>query len=97
MIGFRTTPFLGFAEVLMPLVISDGALQEAGLKERDALIEFACRLFDSGKLTLWSAAKLAGLSRVAFEDELLARRIPILRPDEQDLAEDLTALNLLGT
>ena len=51
----------------MPLVISDEALQEAGLTEGDALLEFACRLFDAEKMTLWSAAKLAGLSRVAFE------------------------------
>ena len=51
----------------MPLVISDEILHQAGLTEGDALLEFACRLFDADKITLWSAAKLAGLSRVAFE------------------------------
>jgi predicted HTH domain antitoxin len=80
----------------MPLVIPDDVLLEAGLNERDALVEVACRLFDAGKLTLWSAARLAGLSRVAFEDELLARRIPWLRPDPHDLVEDLAALDRLG-
>ena len=65
----------------MPLIVPDDALREAGLSESDARIEFACRLFDAGKITLWSAAKLAGLSRVGFEGELLARRIPWLRPD----------------
>lgn len=80
----------------MPLVIPDEVLQEAGLGERDALIEFACRLFDAGKLSLWGAARLAGLSRVAFEEELLARRIPLVRPDECDLADDLAALDRLG-
>jgi predicted HTH domain antitoxin len=80
----------------MPLVIPDDALREAGLSENDALIEFACRLFEAGRLSLWGAAKLAGLSRVAFEDELLARRIPWLRPDEGDLADDLAALDRLG-
>ncbi len=80
----------------MPLVIPDDALREAGLSERDALIEFACRLFDAGKLTLWSAARLAGLSRVAFEDELLARGIPWLRPDRCDLADDVAGLERLG-
>src|SRR4051812_30465033 len=67
-------------ESVMPVVISDQTLEEAGLDERDALIEFACRLFDAGKLTLWSGARLAKLSRVEFEAELLARRIPIHRP-----------------
>jgi predicted HTH domain antitoxin len=66
------------------------------MSERDALIEFACRLFDAGKLRLWGAARLAGLSRVAFEDELLARHIPLARPDEGDLADDLAALDRLG-
>jgi predicted HTH domain antitoxin len=80
----------------MPLVIPDDVLLEAGLNERDALIEFACRLLDAGRLTLWSAAKFAGFSRVAFEDELLARGIPWLRPDQHDLADDLAALDRLG-
>jgi predicted HTH domain antitoxin len=88
--------FSNAAEVAMPLVIPDDALREAGLSERDALIEFACRLFESGRLGLWGAAKLAGLSRVAFEGELLVRHIPWLRPDEGDLADDLAAIERLG-
>ena len=80
----------------MPLVIPDDALREAGLSEREALIEFACHLFEAGKLHLWGAARLAGLSRVAFEDELFARRIPLSRPDESDLTDDLAALDRLG-
>ncbi len=80
----------------MPLVIPDDVLQEAGLGERDALIEFAGRLFDAGKLSLWGTARLAGLSRVAFEEELLTRRIPLVRPDESDLADDLVALDRMG-
>ena len=79
----------------MPLVIPDEALREAGLSESEALIEFACRLFDTGNLTLCGAAKLAGLSRVSFEDELRARRIAWLRPEERDLADDLAAMDRL--
>jgi predicted HTH domain antitoxin len=77
----------------MPVVIPDEALREAGLSEREALVEFACRLFDAGKLPLPSAARLAGLSRVAIEQELRARRIPIHRPTPQDLKADLDALD----
>ncbi len=80
----------------MPLVIPDEALREAGLSERDALVEFACRLFAAGMLTLWSAAKLAGLNRVEFEQESLARGIPLYRPDPRDLAEELAALDQAG-
>ena len=80
----------------MPLVISDEALQEDGLDERGAVVEFACRLFDAGMLTLWSAAKVAGLSRDDFEDELFRRKIPAYRPSPADLAADLAALDRLG-
>jgi predicted HTH domain antitoxin len=83
-------------ETIMPLVISDEALHEAGLNERGALVEFACRLFDAGMLTLWSAAKVAGLSRVEFEHELFRRKIPVYRPGADDLADDLASLDRLG-
>jgi len=80
----------------MPVVISDETLGEAGLSECEALVEIACRLFDAGKLTLWSAARLAELSRVGFEQELIARQIALYRPTVNDLEADLKALDQLG-
>jgi len=81
---------------IMPiLTIPDDILKEAGLTEHEALVEFACRLFDAGKLTLWSAAKLAELNRGAMEDALLERRISIYRPTRSDLAEDIATLDYL--
>jgi predicted HTH domain antitoxin len=80
----------------MPLVISDEVLQEAGLDEREALVEFACRLFDAGKLALWPAARLAGLERIDMEHELMKRGIPIYRPTLDEVAEDLARLDRLG-
>lgn len=79
----------------MPVVISDEVLTEAGLSEREALIEIACRLFDLEKLALWPASKLAGLSRVEMESELMKRRIPVYRPTVEDLMEDLKAIEHL--
>ena len=80
----------------MPLTISDEQLREAGLTAREALMEFACRLFDSGRLTLWGAARLTGLSRVEFESELRRRGIAIYRPTLQDLDDDLRGLDRIG-
>ena len=80
----------------MPLMIPDEVLREAGLSEREALIEFACRLYDIGKLALWPAAKLAGLSRGEFEEQLMLRKIPVYRPTPEDLANDLATLDRLG-
>ncbi len=81
----------------MPTVtIPDDILKEAGLSEQEAVVEFACRLFDAGKLTLWSAARFAGLDRNGMEDALLARGIPIYRPQVSDLAEDMETIKHLG-
>ena len=79
----------------MPVVISDETLQQAGMTEREAVVEIACRLFDAGKLALWPAAKMAGLSRVEFESELMKREIPVYRPTLQDLKDDLATLERL--
>ena len=80
----------------MPLLIPDEILQSAGMDEREARIEIACRLFGAAKLALWPAAKLAGLERVAFEEELLGRGIPIYRPTPEELADDLARLDELA-
>lgn len=80
----------------MTITIPDDILKAAGLTARDALIEFACRLFDAGRLDLHPAAQLAGLTRPQLESELLARRIAIYRPSVQDVADDAEALRRLG-
>jgi predicted HTH domain antitoxin len=80
----------------MPVVISDETLREAGLTAREVEIELACHLFDLGKLTLWSAARLAGLSRIEFEQQLGLRKIALYRPSAEELTEELEALDRLG-
>ena len=80
----------------MPLTISDQTLQQLGLSAKDALIEFACRLFDAGRLALWPAAQLAGLTRLEFENELRSRGIAIYRPTAQELEQELEAMKRLG-
>ncbi len=79
----------------MPVVIPDDVLRKANLTEREALIEIACRLYDVGKLHLWAAAQLAGLSRVEFEEALISRGLPVYRYTEEDFQEDLAAIEHL--
>lgn len=73
----------------------DDILKQAGLTERDALIEFARRLFDGDRLPVPLAARLAGLERVQMEVELGRRGIPIWRPTIEDLHDDVAALDRL--
>src|SRR5438067_10785511 len=79
-------------EVRMPVIISDDILKEANMTERDATIEFACHLYDAQKIGKGLAARMAGLTRVEFEDELVKRGMPIIRYTEEMLQEDLKSL-----
>jgi len=73
----------------MPVIIPDETLKQAGLTEKEALIEIACRLFDADKLHLWPAAQLAGMTRGEFESALISRGIAVHRVDEQYLKHEL--------
>jgi predicted HTH domain antitoxin len=79
----------------MAITISDEVLKEAGMSDREALVEIACRLFEAGKLSLPLAARLAGVDRGEMEDQLLDRKIPLYRPTIEDYRQDLDALQSL--
>ncbi len=80
----------------MTITVPDDVLRQAGLTEREAVIEFACRLFDAQRLDLFAASRLGGLSRAEFEAELRARHIPIHRPTLEDIGDEEAALRKLG-
>jgi predicted HTH domain antitoxin len=77
----------------MPLVIDDQTLREVGLTEAEARLELACRLFETGRLDLWPAARLAGLSKLDFAFELGGRGIDAFRYGPKDLDDDLETLD----
>jgi predicted HTH domain antitoxin len=79
----------------MPLVISDETLHAAKLTEREALLEFACRLFDAGRLSLGHAGRIAGLTEAEMEQELIARDIPRYRYTQDLFDQDLKAVKLM--
>lgn len=81
----------------MPLTISDQLLQEAGLSQAEAQIEIACRLYDSGKLTMPQATRWAGLTRTEFEAALLQRHLPLIRVDEQYWRQEVVGLTRPGS
>lgn len=77
--------------------IPSDILNHAGISETEAMLELACRLFETGKLTLFFGAKLAGLTQAEFEDALLDRGIALYRYDENDLKNDLNTLRNSGS
>lgn len=80
----------------MPLTVPDSVLQQAGLSEVEARLEIACRLFEMRRLSLWQAARWAGLVRVEMEAELLRRGIALYEVTADQLDAELTAMDRLG-
>jgi predicted HTH domain antitoxin len=80
----------------MPLTIPDEWLSDAGISSDDARIEFACRLYDGGRLSFGQAIRWSGVMRTEFEAAMLARGLPLYRPTVEDLKHDLETLVRLG-
>jgi predicted HTH domain antitoxin len=65
---------------------------EATLQPEQARLDFAVGLYSSGRVTMATAAEIAGLSTPAFQQELGRRRIPV-NYDLEELARDIQTLN----
>lgn len=79
----------------MCLHIPDGILREAGISDRDVLIEHACRLFDTDKLDKPAACRMCGLERVDFEAALRERGLPLIHSTEHDYRQDMQSIQQL--
>jgi predicted HTH domain antitoxin len=75
----------------MELVVPDDLALESGCSPQELLLGMAVGLVLDGRLTLGRAATLAGLSKIAFLEELGRRRIP-MPYDAQDLEADVQTL-----
>ena len=76
----------------MTLKIPDEILHAARLDERGLRVELACHLFDTERLSLGQAARVAEMNRTEFEDELHQREIAIYRYDQDEFQQDADAL-----
>ena len=73
------------------LVISGKTLHEIRLKPSELLIDLAVYLYDVEKLSMGRAKKLAGLSQIDFQKEMMKRNVRI-KYDIADLELDLKNL-----
>lgn len=82
---------------VMPLVIDDTILQNAGLTEQQAKLEFACAMFASGKIDFPASCAIAGLERIDIHQELGKRGLDSFGYTPDDLKQDIQTLNqILG-
>lgn len=79
------------------LKISDTVMKQAGLRDaREALIEFACRLFDAERITFQAAQEMAGLTDTELLQEMEHRGIRVYSPDAEELKQQVEALERMG-
>jgi predicted HTH domain antitoxin len=83
--------------MIMPLIIDDQFLKEAGLSEQEAKVEIACRLFEAKRLSRFAAGKLSGLDRISFDLELGKRGIDPFGYTVEEFDKDLETLNRMSS
>lgn len=79
---------------MQDLVISGKVLEELNISPSELMIDLAVYLYDKEKLSLGQAKKLAGLTQIQFQHELVKRGV-FLKYDMEDLEKDLENLALL--
>ena len=80
----------------MSVVISDEILQASQLTPSEFRQEIALHLFQTDRLTLGYASKLADMSLNAFRQLLKQRDIPLYSYEVEDFELDLKNLRELG-
>ena len=75
----------------MGLMIPEEVVEQTNMTSSELLLEFAVFLYQREKLTLAQAARLAGLSRIEFQQALAARKIP-LNFGVEDLKQELETI-----
>lgn len=80
----------------MSVVISDEILQASQLTPSEFRQEIALYLFETGRLTLGYASKLADMQLNAFRQFLKQRNIPLYSYEIEDFELDLKNLRQLG-
>lgn len=79
---------------MQDLIVSGNILQELRITPSELLIDLAVYLYDSEKLSIGQAKKLAGLTQIVFQKELSKRNV-LIKYDVEDLETDLKNLSFL--
>jgi predicted HTH domain antitoxin len=78
----------------MDLTLSDDVVLAADLSEADLRLALALALFQDRRITLAQGARLASLDRIAFQQQLAARKLQI-HYGEEELDSDMRTIESL--
>ena len=74
------------------LHVPDDLLRRLGPSDRDALMEIACRLYETHRLKFDEAARLADVDLDTYAAACASRKIPVYWYESADLESDLDTL-----
>lgn len=78
------------------LHVPDDILQRLGATAGDALVEIACRLYETQSLPFDQAARLAPVGLEQCAEQCARRNIPVYWYSADDVARDLKTLERMG-
>ena len=78
------------------LYVPDDLVKRLGSSDRDALLEIACRLYETHSLKCEEAARLASVDLDGFAAACASRKIPVYWYRSEDLESDLETLKKMS-
>jgi predicted HTH domain antitoxin len=78
------------------LHVPDDLVKRLGSNNAGALLEIACRLYQTGPLKFDEAARLADVNLDAFAAACVSRKIPVYWYRSEDLISDLDTLKKMN-
>lgn len=80
-------------DITTDFIVPKEVLQSANITPEELAIEIAVHLYETKRLTLGQAKRLAGLDQIAFQKELAARNV-YLQIETEDVLHDLENLGI---
>jgi predicted HTH domain antitoxin len=77
------------------LVINDELVKELNMSEQEIKLEFAIRLYESDKISLRKAARIASLPWLGFSKILVQRNIPTVKMSNEEFETEVSTVNSL--
>ena len=77
------------------LVLNDDLIEEMKMPEEQIKLEFAIWLYQTDKISLRKAAKIAGLDWMSFSEVLCERNIPTVKMSKEEFETEVKTVNSL--
>ena len=77
------------------LILDDGLIKNMNMSEQEVKLEFAIWLYESDKISLRKAAKVASMNWLDFSKILVERNIPTIKMNTEEFEAEVNTVNSL--